>query len=90
GSLLTNPGGPGASGYDLIQQNLDYAVGSELQKTFDVIGFDPRGVGRSTAVTCYDAKQMDSYLFDLVPAPRGSATWTSDLVASQKAFGAAC
>jgi pimeloyl-ACP methyl ester carboxylesterase len=90
GSLLTNPGGPGASGYDLIQQSLDYAVGSELQKTFDVIGFDPRGVGRSTAVTCYDAKQMDSYLFDLVPAPRGSATWTSDLVASQKAFGAAC
>ena len=51
GSLLTNPGGPGASGVDLILNNLDYAVGSDLIENFDVIGFDPRGVGASTAVT---------------------------------------
>ena len=33
-----------------------------------MVGFDPRGVGRSSAVACYDAAQMDDYLYGIVPA----------------------
>jgi len=49
GSLLVNPGGPGASG-------LSFAPGiqlpSEVLDRFDIIGFDPRGVGESTPLQC--------------------------------------
>jgi pimeloyl-ACP methyl ester carboxylesterase len=51
GSLVVNPGGPGASGADA-------AVGSALTlpedvlRRFDVVGFDPRGVAGSTPVEC--------------------------------------
>ncbi len=51
--LLLNPGGPGGSGIDLI--NL-FASNNPFPETvrnqFDIIGFDPRGVGQSTPVDC--------------------------------------
>jgi pimeloyl-ACP methyl ester carboxylesterase len=90
GSLFVNPGGPGGSGYDMIAKSLDFAVDDKLQENFDVIGFDPRGVGRSTAVTCFDAKQMDSYLYDITPGERGSDAWVQANEASAKTFGDAC
>lgn len=90
GSLLTNPGGPGASGVGLIRDSLTFAVGEELIESFDVIGFDPRGVGESTAVACFDAPEMDAYLFDIVPGPRGSAAWEEALAANHLSFAEAC
>lgn len=90
GSLLTNPGGPGASGYDLIADSASYAVTGPLLESFDVIGFDPRGVGRSTAVQCLDGAQMDAYLFDIPADPRGSAAWEDELTARNDDFAAAC
>ena len=90
GSLLTNPGGPGASGYDLIAKSASYAVGSALSDAYDVIGFDPRGVGRSTAVRCFDGAQMDSYLFDIPRSMRGTDAWRTELTGRNKAFAAAC
>ncbi|KJQ55348.1 alpha/beta hydrolase [Microbacterium sp. SA39] len=90
GSLLTNPGGPGASGVDLIQDSLDFAVGADLIENFDVIGFDPRGVGESTAVTCFDAAQMDDYLYGIPEAPRGTPEWEAELLDSHTSFAEAC
>ncbi|WP_345799918.1 alpha/beta hydrolase [Microbacterium sp. AZCO] len=90
GSLLTNPGGPGASGIGLIRDSLDYAVGQPLQQSYDVIGFDPRGVGESTAVSCYDASQMDAYLFDVPKTPRGSDAWSKELLERHSGFAKAC
>lgn len=90
GSLLTNPGGPGASGVGLIRDSIDFAVGSALQEQYDVIGFDPRGVGESTAVTCLDAAGMDAYLFDIPADPRGSDAWTADREELNQQFADAC
>ncbi|MGW4927965.1 alpha/beta hydrolase [Agromyces sp. NPDC004153] len=90
GSLLVNPGGPGGSGYDFIAESLEYAVGQPLQERFDVVGFDPRGVGRSTAVECYDAAQMDDYLYGIVPAERGSDEWIEFVGDAAGDFGTAC
>ena len=90
GSLLVNPGGPGASGVELVRDSLEYAVGDELSQHYDVIGFDPRGVGDSTAVKCFDAKDMDAYLFDIPSAARGTAQWRAELLASAKSFAQAC
>jgi pimeloyl-ACP methyl ester carboxylesterase len=90
GSLLTNPGGPGASGVALIRDSVDFATGPALQEQFDVVGFDPRGVGESTAVTCFDAAAMDSYLFDIPADPRGSAAWTAERTEWNEQFADAC
>ena len=68
GSLLVNPGGPGGSGYDFILDSVDYATSERLQRSYDIVGFDPRGVGRSTPVTCYDdPAYLDHFLYDIVP-----------------------
>lgn len=90
GSLLTNPGGPGASGVGLIRESLDYAVGERLRNEFDVIGFDPRGVGESTAVTCFDDAEMDAYLYDIPQNQRGTDAWTDELLERHSGFAEAC
>src|SRR5699024_850079 len=54
GSLLLNPGGPGGSGIDLARQ---LTLPSAITEQFDVIGFDPRGVGASHGLDCHDHLQ---------------------------------
>ncbi len=90
GSLLTNPGGPGVSGYDLVRDAAAALVPAAVAARFDVIGFDPRGVARSTPVECLDDAGMDDYLYGIVPGPRGSAEWEEALAEKAEAFAAAC
>lgn len=90
GSLLVNPGGPGGSGYDFVKDSVDYATDSALQDRFDVVGFDPRGVGRSSAVKCYGPAQMDEYLYGITPGVRGSDQWIAENATASRDFGAAC
>lgn len=94
GTLFVNPGGPGASGVEYILNSVDHAVQPALQESFDVIGWDPRGVGESTPVGCYDAAGMDEYLFGADPATAdlepGSDAWIEAALASEAEFGTAC
>lgn len=90
GSLLTNPGGPGASGKSFILDSVDFAVKPAVREVYDVIGFDPRGVGESTAVTCLDTDEMMSYLYDIPEAERNSPEWEDELAARHRSFAEAC
>lgn len=58
GSLLVNPGGPGGSGIEAMP-SLATSFGDEVVERYDLIGFDPRGVGESTAISCVDDAEMD-------------------------------
>jgi pimeloyl-ACP methyl ester carboxylesterase len=58
GSLLVNPGGPGGSGVTLAA-SLVNQLSTEVFDHFDVVGFDPRGVGLSTPLTCISDRQKD-------------------------------
>ncbi|PWW60289.1 alpha/beta hydrolase [Actinokineospora spheciospongiae] len=52
GVLLTNPGGPGGEGLGYPATLAGAGLPQEVLDSYDIIGFDPRGVGRSTPVTC--------------------------------------
>jgi pimeloyl-ACP methyl ester carboxylesterase len=52
GSLLSNPGGPGASGIDFLY---DQPFDQPLLQRFDLVSWDPRGVGRSAPLKCGSA-----------------------------------
>jgi pimeloyl-ACP methyl ester carboxylesterase len=51
GSLVLNPGGPGGSGVDAVLSASE-AFPEEMLSRYDLVGFDPRGVGRSHPVVC--------------------------------------
>ncbi len=59
GSLLVNPGGPGGSGFDLAVY-LTQGLPAEITRRFDIVGFDPRGVSRSTPIECYNSADLDA------------------------------
>ncbi|MGP4103824.1 alpha/beta fold hydrolase [Nonomuraea sp. KM90] len=50
GSLLTNPGGPGNSGVNDILRPSGFS--KDVQRRFDIVSFDPRGVARSGSIAC--------------------------------------
>ncbi len=52
GNLFMNPGGPGGSGVDIVR-GLAQFLPLELRERFDIVGFDPRGILRSTPLRCY-------------------------------------
>ena len=53
GTLVMNPGGPGASGVRRVARG--FQISPEVGDRFDIVGFDPRGIGQSTPITCGDA-----------------------------------
>jgi pimeloyl-ACP methyl ester carboxylesterase len=50
GTLVLNPGGPGASGIRRVRRG--FSITPEVSQRFDLVGFDPRGIGESTPITC--------------------------------------
>jgi pimeloyl-ACP methyl ester carboxylesterase len=60
GSVLVNPGGPGASGYDFVKDAGQSHITTKLRSNFDLVGFDPRGVKRSAPVTCLSDAERDA------------------------------
>jgi pimeloyl-ACP methyl ester carboxylesterase len=53
GTLFTNPGGPGGPGVPFVQQLAQIAYTPQVRARFDILGFDPRGVGQSDPATCF-------------------------------------
>jgi pimeloyl-ACP methyl ester carboxylesterase len=85
GSMLVNPGGPGAAGTG-FDQDVALRLPSDVADRFDIIGWDPRGTGQSTAVNC--GTKID-YLFAPDTAPDTPAELAQLEAASQR-FANAC
>ena len=87
GSMVVNPGGPGAPG-------TSYAAAAgrvfrePLLQGFDIVGFDPRGTGGSAPVDCLSDSELDEYLSG-DPTP-DTAAEQADYKASVLSFGARC
>ncbi len=61
GSLVVNPGGPGGSGVEFASY-ASRIVGGPVRDRFDVVGFDPRGVGASAPLDCLDDAKLDDFV----------------------------
>ncbi|TPF94840.1 alpha/beta hydrolase [Bifidobacterium sp. UTBIF-78] len=87
GTVFVNPGGPGASGADWLNDFVKYTATDDLRGSYDIIAFDPRGVADSTPVTCGDdPKLLDEY-FLADPITAGNIDQSRALA---DRFGAAC
>lgn len=71
GSIVVNPGGPGAGGVSFADYVADEVMPA-VAKHYDVVGFDPRGVGESAPVKCLTARQTSRWL-DADPTPDSPA-----------------
>jgi pimeloyl-ACP methyl ester carboxylesterase len=61
GSLLVNPGGPGVSGVQYAKAATQIVDGV-IRRHYDIVGFDPRGIGASDGLHCLSDKQIDAFL----------------------------
>jgi pimeloyl-ACP methyl ester carboxylesterase len=59
-SLFVNPGGPGASAID-FSSSMSSSFGTDVREMYDIVGVDPRGVGRSTPLECLTDKAFDAF-----------------------------
>ncbi len=88
GSLLINPGGPGGSGLEFLDYLVTGTIGDDVRAAYDVVAFDPRGVGESTPVSCGDDALIDDYFTSDIPLES-----QADVEAARekvRAFGQAC
>jgi pimeloyl-ACP methyl ester carboxylesterase len=87
GDLFINPGGPGASGVDFLEQSgSDYPAA--LRAKFNLVSWDPRGIERSDPVLCVNANEMRA-LTQITPQP-ATAAQVAQVVRATKQFVADC
>jgi pimeloyl-ACP methyl ester carboxylesterase len=84
GSLVLNPGGPGVPAIDYLRSAAS-TFPRELRDRFDLVAFDPRGVGRSDPVVCADSLDplFDEAFSPRTDAERGDLVDAAQLVAQQ-------
>lgn len=92
GSLLINPGGPGGSGVDTaVYLSFPEAVGglpASVTERFDIVGFDPRGVARSSPVECISGENLDAS-FGYDPDPESQQSFDGFVALNQR-IGRGC
>ena len=81
GSLVVNPGGPGVSGVEYAL-NAEYIVNPDVLERYDIVGFDPRGIGGSTPIHCLNATEQDA-IFASDPKPDTDAEYAQTLTDTQ-------
>ncbi|MCX2183897.1 alpha/beta hydrolase [Streptomyces sp. SKN60] len=93
GSLLYNPGGPGERGVQALKDGLADTLGRGVRERFDIVSFDPRGVGESKpALTCLTGEEADGESPASAEAPLYPRTDAerADALAGARATADAC
>ena len=83
GSLVINPGGPGGSGIDAALSLAVDELPAAILDRFDIVGFDPRGIGLSDPIQCITDKQKDAEL-SLPADPTTDAQWQASITDATK------
>jgi pimeloyl-ACP methyl ester carboxylesterase len=92
GSLVINPGGPGGSGVDTaVYLSFGPSFGglpASVTERFDIVGFDPRGVARSSPVKCIPDADLDAS-FGYDPDPQSPSSFDGFVALNQR-IGRGC
>jgi len=88
GSLVLNPGGPGESGLANLAKDLTLLTAGTRAR-FDIVAFDPRGVGASAAIRCNPGGAVTQPAAEPDPVPATQAARDA-LVAEDRAYASAC
>ena len=92
GTLFYNPGGPGGAGVDVLPQILDFFPAA-LRARFDIVSWDPRGVGESSAVQCFSDLEAELRFLDGTTVGEGFPVGKAeqrDWIRRYRAFGPRC
>ncbi|KAG2185664.1 hypothetical protein INT44_002457 [Umbelopsis vinacea] len=89
GALFVNPGGPGGSGVDFIKRAGD-VVSKMVDGHYDIIGFDPRGVGESNTIRCFENGIEGKSFMANRPDALGRGDNVANFAAVQEAFVRQC
>ncbi|KAJ3180713.1 hypothetical protein HDU87_001826 [Geranomyces variabilis] len=87
GSLLLNPGGPGGSGVHFVK-TMGHQLWDIVEGRYDIIGFDPRGVGQSHAIRCFPDALTHRAFAASEPSPFGKSK--AAFIAHQRVRGMMC
>lgn len=90
GTVLVNPGGPGGSGVSIVRDSLNYVTSDRLRESYDILGFDPRGVNRSSAVSCYTDAEQDEARQESYPVAASEDELLALLTADAAEYAALC
>jgi pimeloyl-ACP methyl ester carboxylesterase len=88
GDIVINPGGPGDSGVQYLE-SASFYFPAELTDHFNLVSFDPRGIGQSDPVVCVGASALVHNVLNFDPDPV-TAAQVSTLVSGEKAFARSC
>jgi len=87
GSILVNPGGPGGSA-TFYAYNAEYILSDQINRKYDIVGFDPRGINESGEIRCLTNAEEDAFLS--ADASDGKAASVAELAAISKNFADKC
>jgi pimeloyl-ACP methyl ester carboxylesterase len=87
GSMLINPGGPGVSGVDFVG-SARIVFGRKVRDRFDIVGWDPRGIGKSSPIKCVSDAEIERLLSG--ESTPDDDTEVAQSVVEQKKFAQAC
>ncbi len=90
GSLFLNPGGPGGAGLGFARAASQVLFNDEIRAKFDIVGFDPRGVGQSTPVQCFATDEEFLAVLGPVPSVPLGAAEVSATLRAYKTYTTAC
>ena len=90
GSLFLNFGGPGGPGVETLHLLGGDFLAQQVRASFDVIGFDPRGVGQSDPVTCFPNADSENAFLAQQPAFPVTKREESRYIASTAALAVSC
>lgn len=91
GSLFVNPGGPGASGFSFVRDNIEAVASPEVRASFDLVGWDPRGVNFSSPISCSETDAgLDEFFFGGFQSEAGTVERQNEKLSDSIRFGQEC
>ena len=89
GTIFVNPGGPGGPGRGMVTVAGQY-VGADVLARFDIVGFDPRGIGASDPVQCFATDEEAEALYARMRTVPLSRSEISGTIRANLAYTQAC